>query len=78
MLKIQTDNIYLRLLAESDMPIIATAMTGVFASDALPTETDQKYFFLQSKCAKQHIPNHRNSFRRYKDRTFQLGYLPKV
>ena len=48
MLKIETDNIYLRLLAESDMPIIATAMKGVHAYDAIPTETDQKYFYYKA------------------------------
>ena len=45
MLKIETDNIYLRFMAETDMPIIAPAVTGVWKNDALPTENDQKYFY---------------------------------
>ena len=56
MLKIQSDNIYLRFLAETDMPIIATAMTGVFASDALPTDTDQKYFFYKANVQNNTFP----------------------
>jgi len=56
MLKIESDNIYLRMLAQSDMPIIATAMTGVFASDALPTDTDQKYFFYKANVQNNTFP----------------------
>ena len=57
MLKIETDNIYLRLLAESDMPIIATAMTGVHSNGALPTETDQKYFYYKANVQNNSFPN---------------------
>ena len=56
MLKIETDSIYLRLLAESDMPIIAPAMTGVFQSDALPTEADQKYFYYKANVQNNTFP----------------------
>ena len=56
MLKIETDSIYLRLLAESDMPIIAPAMTGVFQSDALPTESDQKYFYYKANVQNNTFP----------------------
>ena len=48
MLKIETDNIYLRFMAETDMPIIAPAVTGVWKNNALPTENDQKYFYYQA------------------------------
>jgi len=56
MLKIESDNIYLRMLAQADMSIISTAMTGVFASDALPTETDQKYFFYKANVQNNTFP----------------------
>ena len=48
MLKIESDNLYFRMMAESDMSIIAPAMTGVFATGKLPNETDQKYFYYKA------------------------------
>lgn len=56
MLKIETDNIYLRFMAETDMPIIAPAVTGVWRNDALPTENDQKYFYYQANVQNQQFP----------------------
>lgn len=56
MLKIETDNIYLRFMAETDMPIIAPAVTGVWKNDALPTENDQKYFYYQANVQNQQFP----------------------
>tara|TARA_X000001382_G_scaffold130213_1_gene124375 strand:+ start:3441 stop:4037 length:597 start_codon:yes stop_codon:yes gene_type:complete len=57
MLKIETDSIYLRFMESSDMPIIAPAVTGVWASDALPTEDDQKYFFYQANVQNNTFPS---------------------
>ena len=48
MLKIESDNLYFRMIQESDMSIIAPAMTGVFATGKLPNETDKKYFYYKA------------------------------
>ena len=48
MLKIESDNLYFRMIEESDMSIIAPAMTGVFNTGKLPTETDKKYFYYKA------------------------------
>ena len=48
MLKIESDNLYFRMIEESDMSIIAPAMTGVFATGKLPNETDKKYFYYKA------------------------------
>ena len=56
MLKIETDNIYLRFMEASDMPIIAPAVTGVWRNNALPTESDQKYFYYKANVQNNTFP----------------------
>ena len=57
MLKIESDNLYFRMMAESDMSIIAPAMTGVFATEKLPNETDQKYFYYKANTQNSTFPS---------------------
>ena len=63
MLKIESDNIYFRLMAETDMPIISTAMTGVFDTGKIPNETDQKYFFYKANKQNSIFPKTPNTLK---------------
>lgn len=47
--KVESDNIYLRFMQETDMPTLATSLVGVHLGDATPDENDQKFFYYQSK-----------------------------